>query len=186
MTYLSVIYAIKEHWLTWVWAILSALFYAYIYYMSGLVVSAEIQILYLAISVLGLLRWQKHPVSQEVKERIKKGSLKLHAASGLAIMILGFGLFYLNFRVNQSLIVFYDSLLVACAIVAQFLMAKKYISCWYLWVFVNVGYLPLFYVQKLYVSLILYIILFYFTILGMSEWHRKLKPNGYDPNLSGY
>lgn len=183
MTFLSVLYALKEVWTTWVWAILGALFYAYIYYTAGLWVSAEIQLLYLGISFYGLARWQENPESRQSKEQIKKGNAKVHSLSGLGIGLLSTGLYCLNAPSNGSPLIFYDSVLVASAIVAQYLMVKKYLSCWYLWIFVNVAYLPLFYQQQLYASLGLYVVLFYFTILGTMEWHRKLILADYDSKL---
>ena len=173
MTFLSVIYAVKERWISWIWAILSALFYAVIYWSAGLIVSAEIQLLYFGIAVVGLARWRKSPAVQQPKEIIKKGTPLLWMYTFLAISLLSLLLFWINSSIESGDLILYDALLVSSAIVAQALMVKKYLSCWYLWIFVNIGYLPLFFYQKLWVSLVLYVILFYFTWKGFKEWHRK-------------
>ena len=70
MTFLNVIYAIKERWISWVWAILSAAFYCFIYWDAGLVVSAEIQVLYFIISLYGLSRWWTKSATQQPKELV--------------------------------------------------------------------------------------------------------------------
>ncbi|MEO1050535.1 MAG: nicotinamide riboside transporter PnuC [Bacteroidota bacterium] len=175
MTFLNVIYAVKEKWVTWIWAILSAGFYCYIYWNAGLVVSAEIQVLYFAISIYGLSRWWTKSETQQPKEYIKSSSLVFKLVTISFTLLLAVVLYYINSGIDQAETIVFDAILVSSAIVAQWLTAKKYIFCWYLWIFVNLGYLPLFYIQELWVSLILYSILMYFTYQGFKEWHVKLK-----------
>lgn len=173
-TFLSVIYAIKERWISWVFAIASAIFYALIYWSAGLVVSAEIQILYFTISVYGLIRWQINPDTNQPKERIKRGDFYIHILTLAAILLGGIALVLANKNFERAELVYYDAALVSTAIVAQWLMSKKYLSCWYLWILVNIGYLPLFYIQGLWISLLLYLVLLYFTIQGTVVWHQKV------------
>ena len=175
MTFLSVISAVKEQRVTWIWAILSAVFYAYIYWSAGLWVSAEVQAVYFGISLYGLVRWRKDAETQRPKEQIKSGTYLTHLVTLLAVGILTTALVYLNHHFKGAKQLVFDSLLVACAIVAQGLMAKKYLACWYLWIMANIGYIVLFVLQELWISLILYVILFYFTLQGFRKWHYKFK-----------
>ena len=175
MTMLSVIYAVSEKWITWIWSSLSALFYLYIYVAAGLYVSAEIQILYLIISLYGLTRWYRKSSDENHKEQIKAGSWLVNFLTATCIVALALILFVLNKDADGARLVLFDSVLVATAIVAQYLMARKYINCWVLWIIVNIGYLPILYMQELWISFGLYIFLFYFTCKGAIDWHRKLK-----------
>ncbi|MEM7552439.1 MAG: nicotinamide riboside transporter PnuC [Bacteroidota bacterium] len=177
MTFLNVIYAIREQWEAWIWAILSACFYGYIYWNSGLVISAEIQVLYFIISIYGLSRWVSKSKTRKPKEQIKSSSMFFNIVVLIIVISLAGILYYINSGLGEAETIAFDAMLVSSAIVAQWLTAKKYIFCWYLWIFVNIGYLPLFIIQELWVSLILYTVLFYFTYKGYKEWHYKLKRN---------
>lgn len=175
MTYLSVVSAVKEQRVTWLWAILSAAFYAYIYWSAGLWVSAEVQVVYFGISLYGLARWQKDTTTQQPKEQIKSGTYRAHLQTVLAVAVLTSALVYFNRLFKDAEWLIFDATLVATSIVAQWLMAKKYLGCWYLWIIVNLGYLGLFVLQELWISLALYLVLFYFTLKGFREWHYKFK-----------
>lgn len=176
-TFFSVIYAVKEIPATWIWASLSAILYCVIYYRAKLLVSAEIQIVYLIISLYGFYNWLRPKQNTERKNtlKIRKGSQTFRLKIGLIILIMTIFLAYMNHTYTQAEYVYLDATLVASAIVAQWLMAEKYLACWYLWIFVNLGYLIIFFTTALWISLILYIILFYFTLKGFQEWHRRFK-----------
>lgn len=175
MTYFSVVSAVKEQRVTWLWAILSAVFYAYIYWSAGLWVSAEVQAMYFGISLYGLARWRKDRTTQRPKEQIKSGTYRIHLATVLAIVVLTVALIYFNRHFTGTKWLVFDALLVATAIVAQWLMTKKYLGCWHLWIIVNLGYLVLFILQDLWISLALYLVLFYFTLKGFREWHYRFE-----------
>jgi len=176
MTMLNVIYSVLEKWITWIWASLSALFYLYIYWSAGLLASAEIQVIYLLLSIYGLFRWRLKTATEVPKEQIKSGNKYFNFLTFLGVLILTALLFFINNSTNSNEnLILYDSLLVAAAITAQYLMTKKYISCWILWIFVNIGYLPILYLQGLWISFGLYIFLLFFTFKGAQVWYHKLK-----------
>lgn len=172
LTLASVLTAAREQRVTWLFAAGSAILYAYVYWTAGLRVSAEIQAIYLASSIYGLYSWgaTDHPAVP-----IQTGSLPMRLLTVGWIATLTTLLYFLN---DGGDYVLYDALLVAAAITAQLLMTRKYISCWWYWIVVNVGYLPLFYLQELWPTLIVYVILLPYTLYGARTWYGKLnRPN---------
>lgn len=71
-----------------------------------------------------------------------------------------------------------DALLASTCIIAQWMMARKYYQCWYLWVFANIGYIIMYAVKGLPATTLLYIILFFFTRYGYLQWKRAVCPKG--------
>lgn len=173
ITFCSVIYAIRERWYSWLFVIAGALLYGFIYWNTGLYISAEIQIMYLALGIFGLLRWRKRTESREAAEQIKKGSLAFHFMTISVVLLLTALLAWLNTSLPHIRFVYLDAFLVATAITAQGLTTKKYISSWYGWLIVNIGYLYLFFQQGLWFSLVLYLILFYYTFQGLITWKSR-------------
>ncbi|MEL7121591.1 MAG: nicotinamide riboside transporter PnuC [Bacteroidota bacterium] len=173
--FMSTIYARKEHVITWFWAAAGSILYFIVYWEAELYASAEIQVLYLTLSIYGLIIWMRGKSKDKSKalKIIGVTSAQLIWTSSL-ILVLTSLLSQINNSSNNWMIVYTDAALVSLAIVAQGLMAKKYFLCWYLWLIVNIGYLPLFAVQQLWVSFLLYVFLFYFTFNGFLTWRNKL------------
>ena len=172
LTLASVYTAAREHRSTWWFAAGSAVVYAYVYWTVGLRVSAEIQVVYLASSVYGLYTWG---ALAPAAVPIQTGTLRLRLLTLAWIVGLSTLLYYLN---DGGAYVHVDAFLVATAITAQLLMTRKYISCWWYWIIVNVGYLPLLYLQALWPTLVVYLILLPYTVYGALSWYGKLsRPN---------
>jgi nicotinamide mononucleotide transporter len=60
---------------------------------------------------------------------------------------------------------------------AQFLMTRKILQNWALWVFVDICYVPLYIYKNLYVTAILYIILLVLASIGYIDWYKEYKKN---------
>ena len=168
LTLASVLTAAREHRSTWLFAGASALLYAYVYWTAGLRVSAEIQAVYLASSIYGLYHWG---AADRPTLPIRAGNLRLRLLTVAWIGALTTLLSWLNPGGDYVL---YDAFLVSAAITAQLLMTRKFISCWWYWILVNVGYLPLFYLQELWPTLVIYALLLPYTLWGARTWYAKL------------
>ena len=174
LTAASVITAVHERWTTWLFAAGSAVLYAFVYWEAGLHVSAQIQAIYLISSVYGLHAWRTKGGQPGTEERIKRAGPRVRwgivgaVGGGTAV------LYFLNRGSAGAEHVLWDALLVMTAITAQLLMTRKYVECWWLWIFVNVGYLPMLYFQGLWFTFGVYILLGYYTLRGARDWYRQL------------
>ena len=66
-----------------------------------------------------------------------------------------------------------DSTLVAYSFVAQFLMTRKWIENWHIWITVDVAYVYLFLTRSLYWFVGLYAIFIVLATMGLIEWKRS-------------
>ena len=169
LTLASVLTAVREHRATWLFAGGSAVLYAFVYWRAGLPVSAEVQLVYLVSSVYGWLHWG----DATGRLRPRSGSLRLRLVTPAVTLGLAAALYRLNGGATAGAAVGYDALLVAAALTAQLLMTRKYISCWWYWLVVNLGYLPLLYGQQLWVTLAVYLVLLPQTVRGARDWYAR-------------
>ena len=65
------------------------------------------------------------------------------------------------------------------SLVAQFMLARKWIANWWLWIAVDVIYMPLYASKGLWLTAILYGVFLTMCIIGLREWMAasKAKPN---------
>jgi nicotinamide mononucleotide transporter len=72
---------------------------------------------------------------------------------------------------------YYDAFPTIVSILAQWLLARKVIENWYLWILADAVYICLYIVKALYLTALLYAIFIPICILGVLRWWRSLDNN---------
>ena len=57
---------------------------------------------------------------------------------------------------------------------AQWMMTRKYLENWFVWIAVDVFYIAMFIFKDLYLTALLYAIFIFVCTLGYLEWKRSL------------
>jgi nicotinamide mononucleotide transporter len=73
-----------------------------------------------------------------------------------------------------------DGLLVSVSLIAQWMMTRKQLENWWLWIAVDVVYIGLFASRDLPVTSALYALFLLLAIRGLRDWTRTLPPHGGD------
>ena len=88
----------------------------------------------------------------------------------IATALLGVSLHQLT----DASLPFADSFLAVLSMAAQWMMAKKYIENWILWVIVNIGSIGMYGYKGLFVTTILYAIYLGLAVKGYYDWKKSL------------
>ncbi|MDH5434809.1 MAG: nicotinamide riboside transporter PnuC [Gammaproteobacteria bacterium] len=70
---------------------------------------------------------------------------------------------------------FWDGSIAVLSMLAQFLLARRHIQNWYLWIVVDVLAIGLFIVKKLEPTAALYFVFLIMCIIGLKEWRKVAK-----------
>jgi nicotinamide mononucleotide transporter len=131
------------HW-GWPLAFASSLLYFIVFADAKLYAEAALQIFFALTAIWGWLQWLRgvQPDGQALKvRRIEKlEAIKLGAIS--AIFFLAIGLFLAKF--TPSDVPWFDTLPTVLSLAATYLLGKKYIENWPLWIAVNIISIALF------------------------------------------
>jgi nicotinamide mononucleotide transporter len=176
ITLIAVYLAVRANIWTWPFGIVSVLLYGYIFYNYRLYSSTGLQLLYfLPMQFYGWWMWLRGGPQQDNDLPVTTLSLRarlLGAGINLPMtLILGYGMGLLGAAVSYA-----DALATSLSIVAQFLMARKQIECWVIWILVNTLYV--FYIlpsQKLYATMGLYAILLGLALMGLLQWLKIMR-----------
>jgi nicotinamide mononucleotide transporter len=68
---------------------------------------------------------------------------------------------------------FLDALTTVMSLAAQYLLTKKFIENWYIWLAVDVIYVGLYFSRGLYLTAVLYAIFFGMCLVGLKEWRAN-------------
>ena len=172
---IGIVYIILEYrasWWLWIVGIIMSLFYIYIFANVNCYAWSLTYLYYLGANIYGIIVWKKNNTKDSylgITHLPRKYYSKLLGI----IVLLSLFLFFIIHRFTDSVIPVSESFSTALSIVGMWLMAKKYVQHWYVWLVVNTIYVMGNLYQELYFSAILFMVYFLVSILGLLHW-RKL------------
>lgn len=177
---LSVIYlflSIKQKSALWIFGFISSAFYVVIFFQSKFYADMSLQFYYLGVSIYGWINWQRK--TDETKNstlpttRIsgKKQYLE-YIAGTVAVYLIYF--FILNFLTDSPFPIA-DSVVGAFSVIATWMLAKKKIENWIVWIFVDAFAAGLYFYKNLYPTAILFIVYTIMAVVGYFQWNKEMK-----------
>ncbi len=184
----------------WLWplGIVTSALYIWIFYNSGFYADMGLQWYYLFISIYGWILWSKgksekgrvlrqaqEPLDKKILEEgriIKQLSVsRLGFRTGLVLfaisLILFAGIWLVLERFTDSTIPGWDAFTTALSIVATWMLARKILEHWFIWVLVNIVSVGLYIYKGLYPTVVLFIVYATMAIVGYFEWRREMRIN---------
>ncbi|WLT32777.1 nicotinamide riboside transporter PnuC [Geothrix sp. PMB-07] len=158
----------------WPLGIANNLVFIVLFYRTGLYADVGLQGFYIAISIYGWWHWlhggRDHRTLTVSRVRPQTGLLL-----ALAVAALTATLTWLLRRYTNSTVPVLDSLITALSLVAQFMMTRKWIENWPVWIVANCLSVGLLIYKGLYVASALYVVYQVLCVMGLLEWRRALE-----------
>ncbi len=157
----------------WPLAIISALIYAQLFKRSNLYGEAALQLLFIAVSAWGWWQWRygKDAMGQAlvVRRLGRQGRWTLAGLTLLGWPLLGTWLA----QDADSTVPYVDALATAGSVAGQWLLGRKYLENWPVWVAVNVFSVGLFVYKQLWLTALLYALFAVLALVGWRAWHGQ-------------
>ena len=169
----SVWLSVRQNIWSWPTAIVNVVLYAIVFYDAKLYADMGLQVVYAVLSVYGWYEWLYGGEGRTVL-RVTRTTpriaavLTLIAAAGSAL--LGTVLH----RATDAALPFMDSFLSSTSLVAQWMMTKKLLENWLVWIAVDVLYVGMFLFKGLYVTAGLYAVFLALAVRGYLDWRRSM------------
>jgi nicotinamide mononucleotide transporter len=162
---------VKENIWNWPIGIANNIFYIVVFWRSSLYGDAGLQFVYIAISIYGWWNWLQggNQHSQLTVTRAGLRGLRIYAAITLAATGL---LYVLLHRYTNSNVPFSDALTTSMSLTAQYMMTRKVVENWWLWITADAIYILLYCYKGLYLTAVLYAIFLGMCIVGLREWEK--------------
>ena len=163
----------------WLWpvGVVMSLLYITIFYQSKFYADAGIYAYYLGANIYGLIEWKRNRKSEHEKvvempiTHTPKGKILPLTLIGLAIWAV---LWLLLSRLTDSPVPMGDSFTTALSVVAMYLLAKKHIEHWWLWVVVNLVSTVLYAWKGLYPTTGLFAFYTIIAAMGYFNWRKEM------------
>lgn len=147
-------------------------FFLVLFWSVGLYANAGLQVVYLALGVVGWWRWlyggeARTPLVTEHASRTMLAACAVAAVGATVALVV------ILDAVNGSA-PFWDAATTALSLVAQWLLNEKKVETWYVWAAVDLVYVPLYASQHLYLTSAVYALFLAMCVKGLAEWRRAV------------
>lgn len=163
----------------WITSIIMPAIYLYVYYQAGLYADFGINIYYLVIALYGWLAWRYNFSLRGKRKESKELSIS-HIRQGviirLALLFLAAWtiISYILIHYTNSTVPFTDAFTTALSIVGMYMLARKYIEQWWVWLVVDITSCALYIYKELYFTAALYALYAIIAIFGYRKWKQLM------------
>ena len=152
--------------------------YAVLFFQSKLYSDAALQIIYIILLVYGWMQWKTKQQQKELPvTKTEQPLLILIAVLGIgATFLLGTFLY----SKTDAALPYFDALTTVMSLIAQWMIARKKIENWIIWIVADVIYVGMYIYKELYLTSGLYFIFILLAVKGYVEWKKSLNqiPSG--------
>lgn len=164
------------HW-GWPLAIVSSLLYCFVFFEARIYGDASLQIFFAVVAFWGWFQWLRG-------HRGDGGPLRVDRLSpnGLALTLLACAIawpavaLFLR-RFTDTDVPWWDGFATGLSLVGQFLLGRKFIENWWVWLAVNLVSIGLFIHKGLWLTVGLYAVFAVLSVAGYLAWRQRLAPS---------
>jgi nicotinamide mononucleotide transporter len=171
----SVVLSAMENIWSWPTAIVGVALYIVVFYQTKLYADMGLQFIYIAISIYGWYEWL-HGGEEKGELHVSKAPMSILMIGTVIAIAATFSIGLFLRRFTDAALPFADAGLTSFSLLAQYLMARKYIENWYIWIAVDVFYIAMFIFKHLYPTAVLYAAFIGACTLGLVQWRRTITP----------
>ena len=163
--------AARQNIWNWPVAIISVVAYSLLFYEYGLYGDAVLQLYFMGTSFYGWYYWIKR---KEAHERpVSSLNLKQIVGVLIASVLMTFLLGWFLDNYTDTDVPYTDGFCTAVSFIAQFLMTRKVLQNWALWIIVDICYVPLYIYKGLMLTAVLYVLFLALALMGYQQWRRS-------------
>lgn len=167
-------FEIKQKVWLWPLGIITSSFYIYIFFASKFYADMGLQVYYLIISIYGWYHWLHGNNKTSKKElSISRINPKTIFATACITIALFVALQQILDKLTDSPIPIGDAFTTALSITATWMLARKIIEHWYLWVVINAVSLGLYIYKGLYPTSVLFLFNTVMSVVGYFQWKKQ-------------
>ena len=160
----------------WIASIIMPAIYIFIYYKAGLYADFGINIYYLGAAVYGWLVWKYGTKTKENKELpITHMPIRSWLKTGFVFCMALFLIAWLLINFTDSDVPWWDSFTAALSIIGMWMLARKYVEQWWVWIVVDVVCVGLYIYKNLHFTAALYALYTIIAIFGWLNWKKLMK-----------
>jgi len=167
-----VVYNIRVNPIAWPLAIISSLLYFALFWKSRLYGEASLQIFFAAIAFWGWWQWLRgrQDDGSLLRVRLLPARIRWVLLATFIVAWAAMGAFLKTF--TDTDVAWADALPTTGSVIGQWLLGRKHVETWPVWVMVNLASVVLFAYKGLWLTVLLYAVFIPMSVAGWRAWLR--------------
>lgn len=165
----------------WIVGLVMPLVHGALYYKAGLYADCSMQVYYVLAGLYGWLVWRNAPhkkaraAGNAEPAAVRIGHTPLRYAAGLIAVYAAAhaGIYFLLSRFTNSTVPFWDAMTTAASIVAMWMLSRKYVEQWLVWLAVDLITVGLYLYKGIPLTAGLYALYSALAVAGYLRWRRE-------------
>jgi len=172
----AIYFQIKEKVIFWPVSLVNVILYIFVYFSARLYAEVSLQLYYLVVSIYGWYLWQNGGLKGSKKELpVTSCSRILLIKLGVAFVLLSIFMAFLLHNYTNTDVPVIDALVTSLSFIATWLLAKKKIENWIVWIFVDASCVGVYIYKELYATIVLFAVLTVLAFIGYNQWKKHLQ-----------
>lgn len=146
-------------------------FFFILFLQASLFADMGLQVLYILLGFQGWYLWLRGGQNQTAL-KVSRVSWRELLILALITIVATVGM-TLYLQSVQDSAPFWDALTTVLSIIAQYMLNKKFIENWYIWMLADLIYIPLYAYEHLYLTGVVYILFLLMCVLGVRAWQQS-------------
>ena len=171
---ISVYLSTRENIWSWPTALVNVTLYFIVFLDAKLYADMGLQVVYFALSLYGWYEWLyggENRTELHVSRVTRSLGVRLALVGLAATGLLGTALA----RFTDAALPYLESATTSTSLVEQWMMTRKIVENWAVWVAVDVVYVGMFLYKSLYLTAGLYAVFFVLAVMGYRDWKRSFE-----------
>ncbi len=168
-------FSIKQNILTWPTGVLTSMLYIVVFYKSALYAAMVLQVYYVLISIYGWFYWLKGKNdTHNSPVPVRTTRIAFWIKTGFVSILIFTAILFVLIKFSDSDVPYLDSLTTTLSIVATWMLARKYLENWFIWIFVDFVSIGLYIYKGLWPTVLLFSVYTVMAFFGYFEWKKAL------------
>lgn len=161
-------------WL-WVVGVIMPAVHCVLYYKSGLYADCAMQAYYIVAGLYGLAIWLSGCRKGDKRLEIAHTPFRLIIPLVVAYGVLHTAIYFVLIHFTDSTVPFWDSMTTALSVVAMWMLSRKYIEQWLVWLVVDAVTVGLYLYKGIPLTASLYLLYTLLALVGYLRWRKSIK-----------
>jgi nicotinamide mononucleotide transporter len=170
----SVWLSAREKIASWPTAIVNVAIFFVLFWEAKLYADSVLQLFYLSLSVYGWWAWL-HGGAHRTSLRVTKATRAAWMVGVPVTVAFGTALGFVLRRYTDSPVPFLDAMLTSTSLYAQWMMTRKILENWIIWIVADIVYVPMFISRGLPLTAVQYAVFLVLAWVGFAGWRKSLQ-----------
>ena len=168
-------FSIRQSIWLWLTGIITSAIYIYVYFSSKFYADMSLQVYYLVISIYGWIYWYRGKENNKKNLPVRKTPFKTAVILLIITALIFFFMGYFLDIYTDSPLPYWDAFTTALSITATFMLTRKFIEQWLMWIVIDAVSAALYFYKGLYATVILFIVYTILAVVGFIQWQRAMQ-----------